>query len=440
MITEKDIKPIPNYIIKRIKNRDKESYDGSTNFYSYFTKIKKELVLVTVACKHYQKQWFCKQVILHGVNYDKCLVKDIDYTMLGYSVGWYEQGLAKYKPKFDYNEWCEAEDKYYNIYAPIVNKKYALKFEKYKYSALDKYRYSDVIKYLRIYEQFPQAEYLVKIGLQHLATSKLILKKVGKDKVFRKWLIQNVKILRNEYGTLPYFSAKAILLSYKENLPLLEGRKLDTAKTELLQDYIYTNHISKVIPKSEVLQFLKYIEKQETDTNSYRDYLDACEFLEIDMSIDKNKYPHDFKKWHNIRIDQYHSKKAELDRKERKELYTKFEKIANKYISLQRNKEENYAVIIATSPQDLIKEGEILNHCVGRMNYDQKFIREESLIFFIRNRNELDKPFVTLEYSLNKHKVLQCYGNNDTKPSNEVLELLNKKWLPYANRKLKKIA
>ena len=360
--------------------------------------------------------------------------------MLGYSVGWYEQGLAKYKPKFDYNKWYEAEDKYYNIYAPIVNKKYALKFDKYKYSALDKYGYSDVLKFLRIYEQYPQAEYLVKIGLQHLATSKLILKKVGKDKVFRKWLIQNVKILRNEYGTLPYFSAKAILLSYKENLPLLEGRKLDTAKTELLQDYIYTNHISKVIPKSEVLQFLKYIEKQETDTNSYRDYLDACEFLEIDMSIDKNKYPHDFKKWHNIRIDQYHSKKAELDRQERKELYTKFEEIANKYISLQRNKEDDYAVIIARSPQDLIKEGEILNHCVGRMNYDQKFIREESLIFFIRNKNEIDKPFVTLEYSLDKHKVLQCYGNNDTRPANEVLEFVNKKWLPYANRKLKKIA
>ena len=63
MITEKDIKPIPKYIIKRIKNRDKEYYDGATNFYSYFAKIKKELVLITVACKHYQKQWFCKQVI-----------------------------------------------------------------------------------------------------------------------------------------------------------------------------------------------------------------------------------------------------------------------------------------------------------------------------------------------------------------------------------------
>ena len=439
MIIEKDIKPIPKYIIKRIKNKDKNNYYSSVNFYSYFTKMKKELVLITVACKHYQKQWFCKQVTVHAIHSTKCLVKDIEYSLMGYSVGWYEQGLTNNKKRSDYNKWYYAEDKYYNIYASLVNKKYALKFDEYKYSALDKYPYYDVLKYLRIYEQYPQAEYLIKIGLEHLATSKSILKKVGTDKTFRKWLIQNVKILRNEYGTCPYFSAKAILLSYKEKLPLLEGRKLDSAKRELLQDYTYKNHLSKIIKTNEVIKFLQYIEKQNTNTSSYIDYLTACEFLELDMNLDKNKFPHDFKKWHDIRIDQYHSKKAELDRIKRKELYTKFEKIANKYLSLQRNKEDDYAVIIAKSPQDLIKEGEILNHCVGRMNYDQKFIREESLIFFIRNKNELNTPFVTLEYSLDKHKILQCYGNNDTRPANEVLEFVNKKWLPYANRKLKKL-
>ena len=440
MITEKDIKPIPKYIIKRIKNRDKEYYDGATNFYSYFAKIKKELVLITVACKHYQKQWFCKQVILHGVHFDKCLVKDIDYTLMGYSVGWHEQGLSSYRPKFDYNKWYEADDKYYNIYAPIVNKKYALKFNEYKYSVLDKYRYSDVLKYLRTYEQYPQAEYLIKIGLQHLATSKQVLRKVGKDKVFRKWLIQNTKILKNEYGNYPYISVQALFLAYKENLPILQAQKLNTAKQELLQDYTFKNDLIKIIKTNEIIKFIQYLDKQNTNTNSYRDYINACEYLELDMSLDKNKYPHDFKKWHDIRIDQYNSKKAEEDKIKRKDLYTKFEEIANKYLPLERNLQEDYAVIIATSPQDLINEGNKLNHCVGRMNYDQKFVREESLIFFIRNKGQLDKPYVTLEYSLDRHKILQCYGYNDTKPNDEVLNFVKKKWLPYANRKLKKIA
>lgn len=99
----------------------------------------------------------------------------------------------------------------------------------------------------------------------------------------------------------------------------------------------------------------------------------------------------------------------------------------------------NFAVIIAKSPTELIREGEILNHCVGRMNYDQRFIREESLIFFVRNSNEIDTPFVTVEYSIAKHKVLQCYGYNDSKPDDEVLHFVNKVWLPKANKELKKL-
>ena len=74
------------------------------------------------------------------------------------------------------------------------------------------------------------------------------------------------------------------------------------------------------------------------------------------------------------------------------------------------------------------------------MNYDQKFAREETLIFFIRNRLSPNTPFVTLEYSLANHKILQCYGEHDSKPSEDILTYVNKKWLPYANRKLKQIA
>ena len=72
--------------------------------------------------------------------------------------------------------------------------------------------------------------------------------------------------------------------------------------------------------------------------------------------------------------------------------------------------------------------------------YDQKFIREETLIFFIRNRLAPNTPFVTLEYSLKNHKVLQCYAYGDTRPAEQVLEFVNKTWLPYANRKIKKLA
>ena len=192
---------------------------------------------------------------------------------------------------------------------------------------------------------------------------------------------------------------------------------------------------------NETDKFLKYLIKQNTDGYSYEDYRHACEYLGLNITEDKNRYPHDFKKWHDIRIDQYHTAKAEKDAEEQKELYQKFANVANKYLSLERLiVKEDYVCIIAKSPQQLVYEGEKLHHCVGRMNYDQKFAREESLIFFIRNRLSPNTPLVTLEYSPKNHKILQCYGEHDTKPSDEILNFVNKKWLPYANRKLRQIA
>ena len=127
------------------------------------------------------------------------------------------------------------------------------------------------------------------------------------------------------------------------------------------------------------------------------------------------------------------------DEMQRKELYAKFSIVAEKYLPLQYEKKSAFVVLIPRSPADLIREGTILHHCVGRMNYDQKMIREESLIFFVRDRNKPDIPLVTLEYSLTAHKVLQCYGNKDLPPNGKIVDFVNHKWLPYANSVVQKI-
>ncbi|MCM1368197.1 MAG: PcfJ domain-containing protein [Roseburia sp.] len=442
MLDFRYIKPIPQYIAKQIKRLDNDyTYqDGNVRFYAYLTKIKGELVKITVACKNYKQQWFCKQVAVHGVFSDKCLVRDMEYTLMGYSVGWYDLGLTERTKNFEDGRWHPAEDKYYDPIAFVVNKKYALKFDKFKYSAVDKYPYAAVLKYLRIYEQYPQAEYFVKLGLSHLATNKMLLRKAGKDKKFRKWLIRNAKLLRNDYGTLPYFSAQTIWAAYKKDAPILEMQDLERKTKELQRNYYYINTISKIIPKNEISKFLDYIEKQNINISSYADYVKACVELGLDMSLPKNRYPHDFKRWHDIRTDEYATLKALRDAEERKELYAKFSVVAEKYLPLQRDMEDAFIVVIAKSPAELIHEGDVLHHCVGRMNYDRRVAREESLIFFVRNKDNPDVPFVTLEYSLRSKRVLQCYGKDDNVPDDTVLQFVNKKWLPYANRKLKQIA
>ncbi len=430
------IKPIPKYIEKKIKAIDRTyPVSGRTRFYAYLTMNNGELVKVTVAVKVKKGVWYCKQVAVHGVHSDKCFVKDMYYTNIGgYSVGWHAEGLTSYKPWYEYSEWGWTVDNLYDPYAPIINREYILEhFLEYKFSAIDRYTGIDVFKYLRLYEQYPQIEYLTKLGLHNIAMSTQILRLCGKDKKFRKWIAKNRQdiVLSNYY-------VSSILKAYKTGKSIYEINNFANRKIKF--DHADQMDNVKALVKNEVGKFLDYIERQNTNFYSYRDYLNACEYLGIDMTEDKNRYPHDFKRWHDIRIDEYRSAKALKDEQERKEFYDKFAAVASKYLGLEYDRKSVYIAIIAQKPSDLTREGELLHHCVGRMGYDQKFAREESLIFFIRTREQPDVPLVTVEYSLKNKKVLQCYGDHDSKPDDCVMEFVNKKWLPYANRKLKQIA
>ena len=436
MIKIKNIRKIPQYMLNLIKKKDLQDcpeQNGNTRIYKYFTQYRHELCEVIVAVRNYRKKWFCKQVIVHGIHTDKVFLQDIGLSMGFYKVGWYRENISKYPHWYDY-DWGWNDAKYFNIHAPIINKEYVYKLPKYKYSAVNLYTYTDILNYLRFYEKYPKCELLVKAGLSNLATSIQILRLCVKDKNFCKWLYKNKDKASSGY----YISS--IINAYKQNKDIEEVYNFEKFKKQFVRKENFVQ-LKSFLKQNETNKFLSYLIKQKTDGYSYEDYRHACEYLGLDMTEDKNRYPKNFKKWHDIRIDQYHTNKAEKDAEQRKELYQKFANVANKYLSLERLiVKEDYVCIIAKSPQQLIYEGEKLHHCVGRMNYDQKFAREESLIFFIRNRLSPNTPLVTLEYSPKNHKILQCYGEHDTKPSEEILNFVNKKWLPYANRKLRQIA
>lgn len=230
-----------------------------------------------------------------------------------------------------------------------------------------------------------------------------------------------------------------ILRAYRTGKPLDNLQAYRKAKMKL-QSNRNVSEIRNLFKGQELEKFLNYIAAQNTNLDTYTDYLNACNYLSLDMSLPKNRFPHNFKFWHDMRIDQYATAKAITDEKEREELYRQFACIAEKYLPLQHMKRNPFICIIAKSPAELIKEGVELNHCVGRMNYDRRFVSEESLIFFVRKKEQPDTPFVTIEYSPSQHKVLQCYGKDDQKPDATVLNYVNKTWLPYANRTLKQFA
>lgn len=134
-------------------------------------------------------------------------------------------------------------------------------------------------------------------------------------------------------------------------------------------------------------------------------------------------------------------KRKRLELMEQRKMARNFAKIVKKYSTLTHcSNNTDFAVLIAKNPADLDAEGKALQHCVGKGVYDKKMSKGETLIFFIRKANEIETPFVTLEYSPSSKKVLQCYAKNNTKPEDNVMQFVEKEWLPNANKKVQKIA
>ena len=436
------IKSIPNTIIAEIRKRETKP-DGHTRYYSYLTTNDKELTKVTVAIKWKNNKMYCKQCAIHGLHSDKCFVKDMELTYMGsYQVGWYCEGLTKSPKYYEDGKWYEVDDKYFDVFAPCLNINFLAKYDEYKYSAYDIYPYTDILQYLRLYEEYPQAEYLVKFGLSYYVKNKQILKKIGTDKKFQKWLFNNGSELKGNF-----YYVSAIMKAYKKNKPLNEVQAYEKKVKKINADKSL-KPIRDLFGKN-IGEYINYIEQKEISHILYLDYLFACYYLGLDMSENKNRIPHDFMHWHDVRIEEYRTVKAFRDEEERKakalkdaeekkELYAKFSKVAEKYAKLS-NENGAYMVILAQSPAELVNEGAILKHCVGHMGYDKKFANEKSLIFFVRTKDNPTEPYVTVEYSIKDKKVLQCYAKGNSKPDAEVENYITTIWTPYANKTLKKI-
>ena len=431
------IRPIPKPLLKKIQKIDKSRYpiqDGHTRFYSYLTRNDGELCKVTVAVRNKREKWYCKQCAVHGIHSEMCFVKDMAFTYIaGYTVGWHEEGLTSQAKWYEYGDWGYIEDRYFDVYAPVVNMKYLATQDEYKYSAWELLRGDRIIQHLRLYEEFPQLEYVMKAGLDCFATSKQILRLIGKDKGFAKWLIVNKQKFMHKF-----YYKDIVVKAFKT------GQDLDAlqADKELLLHYAHEEGYKwakEKLPEDKQKKLVRYLHSKRIYSSSYQDYIRACIYLKLDLTEDKNAFPHDFTYWHDTRIDEYRTAKALAEEKAKKELLAKFKAVAEKYMPLQHSKAD-YVVVIAMSPSELSYEGQMLHHCVGSMGYDQKFMREESLIFFVRHKEEPDTPFVTVEYSPSKHKILQTHGMHNSTPDEQTMKYIQKTWLPFANKAVRQMA
>lgn len=281
----------------------------------------------------------------------------------------------------------------------------------------DEHRYKNSIYFLEYHAKYPVIEFLWKAGYRNIVHGKIF----GATKENREAI---------------YWQRKKLQDCFKFPLRLLKTRKPEEWTLEsvhkvneiwehyrgklsehLLAAYIKTGLLPKdiAVPMkyAQEAKILKYIGKQavqrrekaginsymaneEIVARDYRDYINECEQLHLDLKDKMILYPKDLQEAHRRTTAQVRFEKNKADQEEFRKVVEDLEQFAwqkgNLFIRPAREQEE------------LRDEGTALHHCVA--GYIQRMAKGETAIFFIRKAEEPDAPFYTLE--LQNKKVIQC--------------------------------
>ena len=162
----------------------------------------------------------------------------------------------------------------------------------------------------------------------------------------------------------------------------------------------------------------------------YMDYIRMREESGYGMDRLTDIFPRDLKEAHRQMVHAQNEKENDI----RAEKYRKeFPDIRKKYRELKATygyKSDGLFVRPAKDPREIIEEGQILHHCVGRGEY---YIRKhnsgQSYILFLRHTISPNDPYITIE--IEGKRIRQWYGINDTKPDKDLIERWLAEWIDH---------
>jgi len=131
------------------------------------------------------------------------------------------------------------------------------------------------------------------------------------------------------------------------------------------------------------------------------------------LGKDFDRYPRYLKTAHDIVMQNYQVNKS-------KTLVEKYNKIVENLTKLEY-KGEKYSVIAPKTVDEVVKEGQSLNHCVA--NYIEDFVNGQYAILFLRDNERIDHSLVTIQVI--KGRVIQSRGVNNRFIEKEEKEFLN---------------
>lgn len=339
---------------------------------------------------------------------------------------WQKQGKWNYYMKterYELDEWIRWSDNRiydggYYFYTGGIEE--ALQGTAMQYADLEGYleekRHNrNPIYFLEYHAKYPVIEFLWKAGYRNIVHNRIF----GMDRENRNAILWERKKLKECFK----FPLRILKLMPPEEWKLDDvqranylwknyGERITDAEMRMaLQSRTDVQNLTGAMPYAGIGKILKYIQKQtekrkeekghttytlEGIIRAYRDYLQECEQLHLDLHDKEILFPKDLTAAHNRTMEQVKFEKNKADQEKFQKAVEKLEKFAWS--------EGEFFIRPAREQMELTAEGKALHHCVG--GYIKRMAEGETAIFFLRKVSEPDKPFYTLE--LQKKRVIQC--------------------------------
>lgn len=294
-----------------------------------------------------------------------------------------------------------------------------------KYSKLEKYlKFGTLaIEYLHLYCRHPNVEYIIEAGFGEALMkenphsfyvsspprSMILMEEINwKSNDLRKMLgltSEEIKLLKGHENYLSAFK------NWRAAYPRLPAE-------DILQLAEY--HSNVVYAPSDVektgispMRWLKYMLSQMISYIEYSDHMHMCEQLDYDLKDTAISMPKDFRKFHErcaLAVKYVHDKQAREE----------FEKNYAQRKQLEYE-DDKFMVRQPASIDDITAEGCALHHCVA--SYAERHAKGVLHILFIREKNEPDKPFYTMELGIDG-SIRQVRGLGNKPATYDIEEFL----------------
>ncbi len=286
-------------------------------------------------------------------------------------------------------------------------------------------RYIEVDKVFGSCYRYPQIEMLLKVGLVSVAYD--IIR--GHDQRMQwngesPWKYLGIS---KDYYKMALKKDPSIKEVQVMRIAMENHRMLNFGQIVFYAKYFNREDTRNLLELGHTDKMHRYLQELQEKSKEYlQDYIDYIHDLDY-MNLPKTKaalFPKDFQAVHRqvaeMRVDKENKHEKEEIRKKNR----RFQKLLPEIQELYKVEDEQFCIVIPACKKDFQLEGQLQHNCVGGTYFD-KMLKRECVVVFLRQKNDPDKPYCTVEFDI-RGNVRQNRAIYNRQAPPEAIEFINR--------------